>query len=380
MNNFDQNLKKYADVIVQVGLNVQSGQRLTIVPNGMVEETAPLVRAVTRSAYEAGAVLVDVLWTDPELFRARVEAASEDSFGETSHWLYQALLESGERQDAYLGITAANPTAYAGLDQTKIQTIRKAAARKGEAFSKIRSAMGLNWAGVAAAGSGWAKHVFPDEPVESAVEKLWELIFAATRIDQPDPVAAWNTHLEQLAKQKAFLNEKRFDCLHFKGPGTDLKVGLGPDHVWLGGASQTQNGITIVPNLPTEEVFTTPDFRRVSGTVAASMPLNLSGLIIEGMTFRFEEGRIVHFEAEKNGEALERMLDFDEGARQLGEVALVPHSSPISRSGALFYNTLYDENAASHIAIGRAYAIGVQGGDQMSTEALQAAGANHSMI
>ena len=380
MSNFTENLKKYADTIIQVGLNLKPGQRLIILARGEVEDTAPLVRQVTRSAYEFGIQLVDVIWLDSELDLIRLQSAPEGSFGESSDWRYAAAMEYGERHDGYLGIIATDPFLTDGQDPEKLKQIRQVEAQKSQPISSLVSTMALNWCGVAAAGSKWAERVYPEHTPAAAQARLWESIFAFTRSDLVDPVAAWQTHLKALAQRKQTLSAKQFHALKFTGPGTNLTVGLAQDHVWLGGSSTTQRGAEIVPNLPTEEVFTTPDFRRVEGTVSATMPLNVSGMVVEGMRFEFKAGRVVDFRADKNGAALESLLEMDDGARRLGEVALVPHSSPISQSKTLFYNTLYDENAASHIALGRAYAIGVQNGAEMSSEAKNEAGVNHSLI
>jgi aminopeptidase len=238
----------------------------------------------------------------------------------------------------------------------------------------------INWSIIASATPAWAKIVFPGEPEEVAVEKLWNAIFAASRIDSPDPVAAWKEHSASLQRRAAWLNAKRYHSLHYRGPGTDLTVGLSDGHLWLGGGTTAGNGIPCLPNIPTEEVFTTPHKDRVDGLVTSTKPLSYQGTLIEEIAVRFAGGKVVEARARTGQQVLERMLDSDEGARRLGEVALVPHSSPISASGLLFSNTLFDENAACHIAMGQAYSSCVEGGDAMTPEELAARGANSSLI
>jgi len=222
--------------------------------------------------------------------------------------------------------------------------------------------------------------VFPEDTPELALEKLWEAIFRTTRIDREDPVAAWKTHDADLQSRAAQLNEKRYAALHYRGPGTDFRLGLADGHLWLGGGTTAANGVYCIPNMPTEEVFTTPHKDRADGTITATKPLSHQGTMIEGIQVRFEKGRIVEAHASRGQEVLERLFDTDDGARRLGEVALVPHSSPIASSGLLFLNTLFDENAASHIALGQSYTSCLRDGDTLTPEQLAARGANDSLI
>ena len=238
----------------------------------------------------------------------------------------------------------------------------------------------INWNIIAAATPDWAQLVFPGIPVDQAVEKLWNAIFTACRIDQPDPVAAWKAHDANLHKRADFMNARRFHALQYHGPGTNLKVGLADDHKWLGGGSFAHNGVYCIPNMPTEEIFTTPHKNRTEGTVRSTKPLSHQGTLIKDIEVRFENGRIVEAHASAGESVLQKMIDTDEGGRRLGEVALVPHSSPISASGILFYNTLFDENAACHIALGQAYSTCIENGENMKPEELAARGANESLI
>ncbi|MEM9775167.1 MAG: aminopeptidase [Chloroflexota bacterium] len=380
IENFEEKLKKYADVVVQVGLNLQPGQRLLIRPAGSVESVAPLVRAVSKSAYEAGCRYVDVMWSDEDLGVIRLENAPDDSFKELPAYKSVQLMEYAENGDASLGIIASNPDAMAGQDQAKMAAMRKAASKVMADYRKISSSMKINWCGVGAASPGWAQKVFPDLPAEDATDALWESIFKFTRLDLDDPVQAWKDHVAKLTERKAYLNGKQYKSLRLNGPGTDLTIDLAEAHIWMGGSVSTPEGTIFVPNMPTEEVFTTPNANGVNGTVSTSLPLNFNGMVLEGMKFTFKDGVITEFSSDTGQEMFEKILDMDPGARRLGEVALVPNSSPISQSGTLFYNTLYDENASNHLAIGQAYAAAVEGGIQMSQEEKDAAGINTSLI
>ena len=233
---------------------------------------------------------------------------------------------------------------------------------------------------MAGATPAWAAAVFHGDAPETALARLWEAIFSTTRINTADPVAAWSAHDAGLQRRAAFMNEKRYASLRYKGPGTDFQLGLADDHLWLGGGTNAGNGIYCIPNMPTEEIFTTPHKDRAEGVVTATKPLSHQGSMIEGIQVRFAGGRIVEAKASRGQEILQRLIDTDDGARQLGEVALVPHSSPIAASGLTFFNTLFDENAASHIALGQAYSTCLRDGDKMTAEELAARGANQSLI
>ncbi len=247
------------------------------------------------------------------------------------------------------------------------------------ALSKIAN-FEINWTIAAFPTVGWARQVFPGLPEDEAVAKLADAIFAASRVTGNDPVSSWEAHNAALRTRTEWLNGERFDALHFTGPGTDLTVGLADGHEWQGGASAAQNGVTCNANIPTEEVFTTPHAHRVNGTVRATKPLSYNGALIEEIEMRFEDGRAVEARSAKGATVLGRMLDSDEGARRLGEVALVPFSSPISQTGLLFYNTLFDENAACHIAMGQCYSKCFLDGASLSPEQVAAQGGNSSMI
>nr|WP_276953505.1 aminopeptidase [Allomeiothermus silvanus] len=377
MKNYLEMLDKLADVTVQVGLNLQRGQELVITAP---IEALPLTRKITERAYQAGAKMVTTLYSDDAATLARYRFAPSDAFDYAPAWLYEGMAEAYAAGAARLAITGQNPALLKGQDPDRISRASKAQSIANRRALELIASFHINWSIVAYATVDWAKMVFPDLAEEQAVEKLWEAIFKASRLDTDDPVAAWAAHNANLHKRVQFLNEKRYAALHFKGPGTDLKVGLADDHVWSGGAAVAKNGVVCNPNIPTEEVFTTPHKDRVEGYVSSSKPLAYQGSLLDGIRVRFEGGRIVEASAKVGEDILKQLLETDEGARRLGEVALVPHSSPIAQSGILFYNTLFDENAASHIALGQAYSECIRGGDRLSREELAARGSNASLI
>jgi len=372
---FDQLLGKYADVVVHIGLNLRKGQRLLI--RGILED-APLIRKATESAYKAGATLVDVAYTDERLTRIRFEHADPSTLTEVPDWIYTRHEEYYERMDAELAIASTDPELLAGISPDLIAANRKALMQKLEPLRKYENSS--NWCVVATASPAWAKKVFPDVSVKEAQEKLWHEIFASCRMNTPDPVAAWTEHRANLKKYRNYLNEKRFAALHYTAPGTDLTIGLPEKQFWQGAEAEFKNGITGIPNLPTEEVFTTPHRDHVNGTVTATMPLNYGGTLIEGIHLTFENGRAVKINAKKGEDILRKMIEMDENAGRLGEVALVPHSSPISQRKILFYNTLFDENASCHIALGNSYRDTIIGGDDMTEEEFAAQGGNKSLV
>ncbi|WP_019587597.1 aminopeptidase [Deinococcus apachensis] len=374
--SFEERLRQYARLAVRVGLGVREGQRVLV---QAPVETAPLVRLIVREAYAAGASFVDVRWDDDNVQLARFSLAPEGSFGEISRWRVDAEIETAEAGGAVIAIRATNPNLYAGVDPARVTTHQRALAAYRKPYTQQVMTNRLNWNLISAPVPEWAELMFPGVPREEAVQKQWDAIFAATRADQADPVAAWTQHLADLKRRRDLLTEKQYAALHFKGGETDLTVGLAEDHIWGGGAADTPSGITFTANIPTEEVWTAPHRERVDGVVVSTKPLSYNGVLIEGIRIRFEGGRVVEATARQGQETLAQMIDTDEGSHRLGEVALVPHSSPISRSGLFFFNTLYDENAASHIAIGSAYRFNVRGGVEMTTEEFAAKGGNDSL-
>jgi aminopeptidase len=380
--DFDRTLQIYADLTVRIGLNLQRDQRLLIIGplanGGVALEAAPLVRHIAAAAYAAGARLVEPIWGDEALQAARFLHAPRDSFSEFSAWLPKALFEHVEGGHAVLSIYANDPDQLKREPPELVSAVQQATARSVRAFREQISRNQTNWAVVAAAASAWAARVFPDVEPSQQVSHLWEAIGRLCRLDRPDPLAAWEAHLKDLAARTDLLNQKQYAALRYAGPGTDLTIGLPPEHVWVGGRSISASGIRFAPNLPTEEVFTMPHRDRVDGIVRSSKPLSYGGTLIEGFSVRFAEGRVVDVHAESGEGVLRSLIDTDPGAARLGEIALVPHSSPVAQTGLLFYNTLFDENAASHVALGAAYKFTLRGGEAMSDEAFELAGGNRS--
>jgi aminopeptidase len=379
--SFEQKLDRLAEVAVRIGLGLGAeGNPVQELVMSASVEALPLVRRITEHAYKAGAVLVTTLYSDEESALLRYQHAPDASFDSVAVWLQDGIAAAYRSGAARLAIAGGNPALLAGQDPAKVGRANVAFSKASKPAMELITRHEINWTIVASATPAWARAVFPDLPEAEAVSKLWDAIFAASRADQPDPVAAWQSHGENLKNRVDFLNAKRYAALHFRGPGTDLRVGLADDHLWAGGGTRAGNGVFCQPNIPTEEVFTTPHKDRVEGTVRSSKPLSHQGTLIQQIEVRFEKGRVVEARAKTGQEVLERMISTDEGAARLGEVALVPHSSPIAQSGVLFWNTLFDENAASHIALGQAYSTCLIGGESMTEEQLAAHGANSSLI
>ncbi len=370
-------LEKLAEVAVKVGLQLQRDQDLVMTAP---LAALPLVRLITKHAYLAGAGLVTTFYSDEETTLARYAHAPDASFDKASGWLYEGMAKAYANGAARLAIAGDNPLLLASQDPAKVARANKANSMAYKPALEKISNFDINWNIVSYPNPSWAKIVFPGVPEEEAVRRLADAIFAASRVDVADPIAAWAEHNANLKKRSGWLNGECFSALHFTGPGTDLTVGLADGHEWHGGASVARNGVTCNPNIPTEEVFTTPHALNVEGHVSSTKPLSHQGTLIDNIQVRFEGGRIVEAKASKGEEVLNKVLDTDEGARRLGEVALVPHSSPISASGILFYNTLFDENASCHIALGQCYSKCFLDGATLSQEQIAAQGGNSSLI
>jgi aminopeptidase len=377
--SFDEKLDRLAEVAVKIGLGLRAGQELIM---SAPIEALPLVRRITEHAYKAGALLVTTFYADDPSVLARFEYGADASFDYAPKWLQDGIAEGFRSGAARLAIAGTNPALLAKQDPAKVARANVAASKAGKPAMELITRHEINWTIVACATPEWAKLVFPGELEHIAVAKLWEAIFVASRIAVDDPVAEWQEHGARLKKRMDMLNAKRFSALHFKSQDgtTNLTVGLADDHLWAGGGTIAGNGIYCQPNIPTEECFTTPHKDRVNGTVRASKPLSHQGTLIENIAVRFEGGKIVEATATAGEDVLNRLISTDDGARRLGEVALVPHSSPIAQSGVLFWSTLFDENAASHIALGQAYSTCLIGGEKMDAEQLAALGANASLI
>ncbi|MDZ5713402.1 aminopeptidase [Jeotgalibacillus haloalkalitolerans] len=368
--------EKYADLAVKVGVNIQKDQLLYI---GASIDNAPFVRLVTKKAYEAGARQVFVDWSDDEVSKMRYEMAPSDSFSEFPEWKKLEREALADKGAAFMNIVSASPDLMKGVDPQRISDFQRAAGQALEKYRQYIQSDKVSWTVIAAPSAGWAKKVFPDADENEAIEKLWDAIFKAVRVDQADPVDAWKKHDETLHEKADYLNNKKYKKLHYTAPGTDLTIELPEGHIWAGAGSVNEKGHTFMANMPTEEVFTVPHKDGVSGYVSNTKPLSYGGNIIDGFKITFENGRITDVQAEEGEDILKKLIETDEGSHRLGEVALVPHQSPISQSNVLFFNTLFDENASNHLAIGSAYAFCVEGGKTASQEELAEKGLNSSI-
>jgi aminopeptidase len=370
-------LDRLAEVAIKVGLQLREGQDLLLTAPAVA---LPLVRRIAEHAYKAGAGIVTPILSDEEMTLARYRFGHDNSFDCAANWLYEGMAKAFSSNTARLAIVGDNPMLLSGQDPSKVARASKANSMAYQpALEKIVN-FETNWNIISFPSPSWARQVFPDDAEDVAVAKLADAIFKASRVNTDGAIAAWGKHNAVLRERTEWLNGQRFGALHYSGPGTDLTIGLADGHEWEGGASTAKNGITCNANIPTEEVFTTPHCRRVHGHVVSSKPLSYQGTLIDDIAVRFEEGRIVEAKASRGEEVLNKVLDTDEGARRLGEVALVPHSSPISQSGLLFFNTLFDENAASHIALGQCYSKCFVDGTKLTTQQIVAQGGNQSLI
>ena len=377
---FEQNLEKYVDVILKVGLNLQKGQRLLI--NSMrstpLLELAPFVELITKKAYQMGAKFVEVIWNDPQLDLIRFQYAPRDSFEEFPTWISNAALEFAEKGDATLLLNADIPDLFVDQDPELMAIIRKTGAKHFKPFIDLLSKNAFNWIMVAAPVDGWTEKIFPDLSPDKRKTKLWDTIFDICRVKQKDPVSAWQDHINQLVVRSNYLNQKQYTTLKLEAPGTDLTIGLPKGHIWKSGSITSQNGIDFTANIPTEEICTLPHKDKTEGVVTATKPLPVE-VVIEDFSLTFSKGRVVKATAKKGEKMLHKLLEIDENMSRLGEIALVPHSSPISQSGILFYNTLIDENASCHLALGMGYRFCMKNGEKMSDEEFMTVGGNVSL-
>lgn len=372
-------LQKYAQLVVKVGVNLQQDQILVI--NSPIE-CADFARTIAEEAFAAGAHDVVVSWGDELLAHIRYAGGKKELFTEFPEWRRKFYTDYAEQGAAFVSIAARDPEIFKDIDPEKLKLSQQAA---GAALLEYRTRLMNNrntWCVVSVPTRSWAQKVFPAVSADEAVAKLWQAIFKTVRIEAgADPVAAWREHIAFLQKAAKFMNDNAFVSLHYtNGSGTDLTVELPEGHIWAGGAEDSELGVQFAANMPTEEVYTLPKREGVNGTVAASKPLNFNGNLIEGFKLTFQEGKVVDYSAEKGEEILKGLLETDEGARYLGEVALVPYDSPISQSGILFYNTLFDENASCHLALGKAYPTCIEGGESMDSVTLLQHGVNDSLL
>ena len=380
MNEFKINenkIDKLANLAVKRGVGLQKGQNLLITAP---IESLPLVRKIAEHAYKEGASIVTPLFTDSDITLSRFKYAPDESFDSATDWLFNGMGEAFDNNTARMAIAGDDPMLLSQMDPDKVSRANKAMAKAYKPARERITEFKINWNIVSWPGSAWASRVFPDLPIEEAIVKLADAIFDASRASVEDPIQAWDNHNEQLRIKTNWLNDKNFAALQYNGPNTNLRVGLADEHEWMGGASKAQNGIICNPNIPSEEVFTTPHAYKVDGTVSSTKPLSYQGTLIDNIKVTFKDGKIIEAHASKGEEVLQKVLKSDEGASRIGEVALVPHSSPISQSGIIFYNTLFDENAASHIALGQCYSKCFKGDLDLSKEEISKRGGNSSMI
>ncbi|TJX15662.1 aminopeptidase [Tissierella creatinini] len=375
--DLNKNLEKYAELAVRTGINLKEGEGLIIAGN---LDTLPLARKVMEKAYEAGAKHVEFQFNDDEMILIRYNKGKDFVFDNYPKWKVDALEAMYKDNYHHLFINAPDPELLKNIDGKLVARSQKAASLASAPIMQYRMTGFTKWTIIAMPSLPWARSVFPELSDAEAIEKLWEKVFEATRVDQEDPIKAWEEHDKNLKKYKSYLNEKQFDKLVLKGPGTDLEVYLAEGHLWMGGSKESQKGDSYVANIPTEEVFTTPHRLKVNGKIKATKPLSLNGKLVDNFGFEFKDGKAVDFYAEKGYEVLEKHMENDEGARFLGEIALVPDDSPISNTGILFNNTLFDENASCHVALGRAYAYAMRDGSKSTQEELSERGANYSLI
>ena len=377
MKDYTNELEKYASLIVNVGINVTPNQGLIINAN---ESGLPLAREVMKQAYAAGAKHVEFMMSDDAMSLARYNNAQDYVFENFPEWKVDLIVKLYEDNYHHLFISAPDPELLKDIPSEKVAIDQKTISAAMSPATRFRMTGQTKWCIAAVPSIAWAKSVYPEASEEVAMEALWEKIFDATRVSTPDPVAAWQQHDENLKKYKNFLNDKNFDKLVFTAPGTELELYLADDHFWMGGSKLSHADESFIANIPTEEVFTTPHKFKVNGTVKSTKPLSHNGKLVDDFGFTFKDGKVVDYYAGKGKEVLDDLLANDEGAKYLGEVALVQNDSPISNTGILFNNTLFDENASVHLALGRAYAYAMRDGSNLSLDELEAKGANFSLI
>lgn len=370
-------LEKYANLTVKTGVNLQKGQTLVI---SSPIECAPFARAISQAAYEAGARDVVMNWKDELSIKIRFLQAPEEIFEEFPEWQKEFYLSYVRQGAAFVSIAASDPELLKDVNPDRVAKVQKTSNLALKEYRERIMSHKNTWCIVSVPTQSWAKKVFPELSEDDAVEKLWDAILKTVRVDTEDPVAAWNDHKDHLKVNAEFLNSHQFKFLRCKNSlGTDLEIELPENHIWLGGSEYTPEGIEFVANMPTEEVFTLPKKTGVNGKVVSSMPLNYNGNLIDKFSLTFKAGKVVDFTAEKGYEVLKKLIETDEGSSYLGEVALVPYDSPISNAKILYYNTLFDENASCHLAIGKAYPICIKNGKDMTKEELDGFGVNDSL-
>lgn len=369
-------LEKYAELVIRKGVNLQENQRLMI--NAPIEG-AEFVRIAVRKAYELGAKDVHINWSDDELTLLKYQNVPDEVLQTVPDWQVQLYDWIAEGDGAVLSIHATDPDLLKDVDPSRVSMASKASGEALKNFREYTMNDRITWTVISIPTTKWAQKIYPDETGERAVELLWKEIIRIVRADKADPVAAWDEHNAVLAKANDILNEKAYEKLVFTAPGTNLEIELPKGHIWKGGSAISEKGTEFNPNIPTEEAFTMPHKYGVNGTVTSTKPLNYGGSLIDNFTLTFKDGEVVDYKAEVGQDVLQHLLETDSGSKRLGEVALVPHESPISQSGLIFYNTLFDENASCHVALGKAYPTNIEGGSEMNESELDAHGVNDSL-
>ncbi len=370
-------MRRYAKLLAKTGINVRKGQ--WVVVNAELDQPE-FVEMVVEELYRAGAGKVTVEWTHQPLVRTHYKYQKEETLSAFQKWEIEKLEYRKEQLPAMLYLESEDPDGLSGMDQEKFTRVRGARSKVTKPY-RDEMENKYQWCIAAVPGKAWAKKVFPDLMVNTAVEHLWDAILSASRADGNDPVKDWARHNDELAQKCDYLNRLKLVALEYKSSnGTDLRVGLIPNSLFKGGGEQTVSGNFFNPNIPSEEIFISPKAGEAEGIVYSTKPLSYQGELIENFSVRFENGKIVEVKAEKNGHLLEKMISMDEGAKMLGECALIPYDSPINNSGILFYNTLFDENASCHLALGMGFNECLKGFEEMSLEEIHAKGINDSMI
>ena len=372
-----QLMEDFANLILEKGINIQKNQAVML---RAPIEGAEFARLLAKRAYELGAKNVHINWADDTLTHLKFKHATDEVLQTVPKWQVDMEEEFVKDGAAFISIHSSDPDLLADIDSSRVAMSNKA---RSEAMRNVNKEVmndTIPWTVISIPTTKWSQKVFPNMSSEEAVTKMWESILSMSRVDQGDPIAAWNKHNETLRKAREVLTNKQYDKLVFTGPGTNLELGLANKHIWHGGSAVAKTGVEFNPNIPTEEVFSMPDKYGVNGTVSSTKPLNYGGSLIDNFTLTFKDGAVVDFEAEQGEDVLKHLLESDDGAKRLGEVALVPHESPISQSGLIFYNTLFDENASCHIALGKAYPTNMEQGEDMDLETLDANGANDSLV
>lgn len=374
MNN---RIKNYAELSLKIGINLQKGQSLIVFAP---VETHEFVSIVVEEAYKLGAPYVHVVWNNTELDVTQMRYIQQDAYVVTPEWEAEGITKMAENGAAILTIGAPNPSVFDGISSEKLSAWGRKRSKTMKKLADLRMNGSVSFAVISVPTEGWASTVYPNKSLPEAIDLLWEDVFYITKSDHENPIETWKNHRKKLKEKVSFLNDMQFETLIYEGPGTNLTIKLHENHEWIGGSGTLQSGLEIVPNIPTEEVFTAPQKDGVNGVVQSTLPLNYNGTLINDFTLRFENGKVVEALAKQGEDVLLQMLDTDEGAAYLGEVALVPQDSPIARKKTIYYNTLYDENASCHLALGRAYPMSVKGALKLTEAELKNHNVNMSLI